>query len=134
MKTAICFIALALLSNSTLAASDIDAAKTAALQWLGELDAGHYAATWTEASPLFQQRVPEKKWINAVSEVMASLGKLKVRNFKRAIRKQHLPGAPNGNYIVVQFSSTFAHRPNAIETVTPMLSDGKWKVSGYYVR
>lgn len=134
MKTAIYFIALVLLSNSAVASSDIDAAKSAALKWLGELDAGHYAATWTEASPLFQQRVPRKKWINAASKVMDSLGKLEARHFKRAIQKRHLPGAPNGNYIVIQFSSTFANRPNAIETVTPMLSDGKWMVSGYYVR
>lgn len=134
VKTAIYFIALALLSNSAFAASDINAAKTAALKWLGELDAGHYAATWTEASTLFQQRVPKAEWINAASQVMSSLGKLETRNFKRAIRKQHLPGAPNGDYIVIQFSSSFEHKPDAIETVTPMLSGGKWKVSGYYVR
>ena len=46
-----------------------------------------------------------------------------------------LPGAPDGEYVVLQFDTSFANKKEAVETVTPMLDkDGKWKVSGYYIK
>ena len=46
-----------------------------------------------------------------------------------------LPGAPDGEYVVVHFRSSFANKASAFESVTPMLDqDGKWRVSGYYFR
>lgn len=134
MKVIVCAIAALLISSSSLGAQDIGGAKSAALNWLAELDAGKYQSTWKDASPLFRQRVPEQRWVNAVSRVRGSLGKLESRRFKDAIPRTHLPGVPDGHYMVLQFVSRFANKSSAIETVTPMLSDGKWKVSGYYVR
>ena len=44
-------------------------------------------------------------------------------------------GAPDGEYVVIQFSASFAHKKSALETITPMLEkDGKWRVSGYYMK
>jgi hypothetical protein len=46
-----------------------------------------------------------------------------------------LPGAPDGKYVVIQYETSFEHKKSAIETVTPMLDkDGKWRVSGYYIK
>ena len=45
-----------------------------------------------------------------------------------------LPGAPDGEYVVLQYESEFQRKKYAIETVTPMLDDGQWRVSGYYIR
>jgi hypothetical protein len=46
-----------------------------------------------------------------------------------------LPGAPDGDYAVIQFSTEFAHKRTARETVTPMRdADGEWRVSGYFIR
>ena len=46
-----------------------------------------------------------------------------------------LPGAPDGQYVVIQFKSSFTNKKTTIETVTPMLDkDGKWRVSGYYIK
>ena len=46
-----------------------------------------------------------------------------------------LPGAPDGEYVVIQYESSFEHKQSAIETVTPMLdTDGKWRVSGYFIK
>jgi hypothetical protein len=40
-----------------------------------------------------------------------------------------------GEYVVLQFETSFTNAPGMIETVTPMLDkDGKRKVSGYFVR
>lgn len=46
-----------------------------------------------------------------------------------------LPGAPDGEYAVIQFETSFANKKSAIETVTPMKDpDGKWRVSGYFIK
>ncbi len=46
-----------------------------------------------------------------------------------------MPGAPDGEYVVIQYDSSFEHKQAAVETVTPMLDkDGKWRVSGYYIK
>ena len=43
--------------------------------------------------------------------------------------------APPGHYVVVEYRSKFAQRPNAFESVTMMPGDdGKWRVGGYSVR
>jgi hypothetical protein len=36
---------------------------------------------------------------------------------------------------VLQYTTRFADRANAVETVTPMLdADGTWRVSGYFLK
>jgi hypothetical protein len=46
-----------------------------------------------------------------------------------------LPGAPDGKYVVIRYASSFQNKKSAMETVTPMLDkDGKWHVSGYYIK
>jgi len=46
-----------------------------------------------------------------------------------------MPGAPDGEYVVIQFESSFANKESAVETVTPMKGeDGVWRVSGYYIK
>jgi len=38
-------------------------------------------------------------------------------------------------YVVIEFTASFENKKSAIETVTPMMDkDGKWRVSGYYVK
>lgn len=63
------------------------------------------------------------------------LGKLVSRKLKSADYKTSLPGAPDGQYVVIQYETSFEHKQSALETVTPMLDkDGKWRVSGYYIK
>jgi hypothetical protein len=55
---------------------------------------------------------------------------MRTKNYKTS-----LPGAPDGEYVVIQFGTSFENKKTAIETVTPMLDkDGKWRVSGYYIK
>ena len=43
--------------------------------------------------------------------------------------------SPDGQYVVIQFTSSFENKKSAIETITPMLDpDGQWRVSGYYIK
>lgn len=46
-----------------------------------------------------------------------------------------LPGAPDGEYVVIQFKTAFENKKSVVETITPMLDkDKKWRVSGYFIK
>jgi hypothetical protein len=46
-----------------------------------------------------------------------------------------LPGAPEGQYVVMRFNTSFANKQSGVETVTFSLEqDGQWKASGYYIK
>jgi hypothetical protein len=110
-------------------------AKAAAQLWLASADAGLYDKTWEQAAALFQNAVTKTDWEVAVKAARAPLGSLKSRSVSSAIFTDNLPGAPKGEYVVIQYASDYTNRPEVIETVTPMLAaDGTWKVSGYYVK
>lgn len=111
------------------------AATAAAQKWLAEIDNGQYAQSWQDASVLFQNAVPEQKWESSMDTFRKPLGDLETRNLESAQYTAQLPGAPDGQYVVMKFSASFTNKKGAIETVTFMLEkDGQWKSSGYYVK
>ncbi len=110
-------------------------AEQAAQVWLGSLDAGGYAECWKQASSLFQSKVTEEQWKTAARNARGPYGKVLSRKLKSARFERTLPYAPDGEYVVIQYETSFENKKDGVETVTPMKEkDGVWKVSGYYVR
>lgn len=111
------------------------AALASAEQWLVMVDAGQYAKSWQEASGYFRNAITRDTWEQSVGAVRKPLGKVISRNVKSSTYTTSLPGAPDGEYVVVQFETVFEHKAAAVETITPMLdSDGTWRVSGYFIQ
>jgi hypothetical protein len=111
------------------------AAVAAAEKWLALVDDGKHAASWKEASEYFRNAVTPEQWQQSARAVRAPLGKLVSRQVKSTTYKTSLPGAPDGEYVVIQFETSLENKKEAIETVTPMKEkDGKWRVSGYYIK
>lgn len=111
------------------------AAQTAAEKWLALVDAGKYAESWQAAAAHLKKVVNEKKWKQTMAPVRGPLGKVVSRKLKSAAYTKELPGAPEGEYVVVQFDTEFASKKAAVETVTPMKDkDGQWRVSGYFIK
>jgi hypothetical protein len=103
--------------------------------WLALVDSGKYADSWQEAAQLFRAAVSKEQWRSAMRASREPLGKMLSRKLKSATYSKTLPGAPDGEYVVIQYDSRFEHKQAAVETVTPMLDkDGKWRVSGYYIK
>ena len=116
-------------------AEKIAAAQAAAKSWLSLTDAGAYSQSWEQAAGLFRAAVSKPNWESAVTSARSPLGMLKSRIIKSATFTRSLPGAPEGEYVVIQYESQFENKPAAIETVTPLReSDGSWKVSGYFIK
>ena len=104
-------------------------------QWLSLVDAGKYEQSWKEAAEYFRNAVSQIKWVQSLQAVRSPLGKLISREVKSTMYKTSLPGAPDGEYVIILFDTSFSNKKTAIETVTPMLEkDGRWRVTGYYIK
>jgi len=106
-----------------------------AQSWLEIVDAEKYAESWEEAAELFKSAISEAKWEESIQAVRKPLGKVISRKLDSQKYMTSLPGAPDGEYVVIQYKTEFANKKVAVETITPMLdNDGNWKVSGYYIK
>lgn len=111
------------------------AAIAAAESWLNAVDNDQYAASWQTAAAYFKKAVTQEQWVQSLRAVREPLGERVSRHVKSATYQTAVPGAPDGEYVVIQFTTVFTHKQQAIETVTPMKdADGVWRVSGYYIR
>jgi Protein of unknown function (DUF4019) len=117
------------------ASSPEDAGHSAADQWLALVDAGKYSTSWTQMDSDFKNEVSKRKWKSAIAEIRKPLGAVASRVFQSATYSKELPGAPEGEYVVVQYTTTFAHKNAAAETVTLRFGDDLiWHVSSYLVK
>jgi len=79
--------------------------------------------------------VSKGQWKSSLEAVRTPLGNVLTRKLKSKQYTKTLPGAPDGEYVVIQYETSFKNKKNAIETITPMMDkDGKWRVSGYYIK
>ncbi|VBB46415.1 conserved exported hypothetical protein [uncultured Desulfatiglans sp.] len=121
--------------NQLMAETDSDeTAVSAAEKWLSIIDAGGYSDSWNQASAYFRGAVTQQNWTALLEGVRKPLGKLVNRNILNAQESRSLPGAPDARYMVMFFKAAFAQKESAVETVTFVLDDGKWKAAGYFIR
>lgn len=112
-----------------------DAAKKSAESWLAVVDKGDYAASYDEAASIFKLAITKEDWLQKVRAARSPLGKMISRKLKRMQYETTLPGAPDGEYVVIQYDTSFENKRSAVETITPTLDkDGQWRVSGYFIR
>jgi hypothetical protein len=136
----IAIIALAanIFLGSAAQAQDADAtakAESVAIQWLALTDSANYAASWDQSASLAKTIVAKADWESALEQTRSPLGTVKSRKLKSAQFTKSLPGAPDGEYVLIQFETQFEGKPDALETVAPMKEkDGSWRVSGYYIK
>jgi len=108
-------------------------AQAAAESWLALVDAGKYAESWDAAASLFKKALTKEQWVDSVGKARAPFGKLESRKLLGAKLLHEAPGAPPGDYVVMQYEAKFPGQ-TAVETITPMRDGDAWRVSGYYVR
>ena len=140
MKTVPCLCVLVLSLSlwwSAVYAEDTFApsATAAAETWLRQMDAGDYAGSWREASAYVQGAITEQAWVASLTRVRTPMGQRLSRQLKQVQHTQSMPGAPDGDYVVMQFDTHFEHKQAAVETVTFIQEKkGEWKAAGYYIK
>ena len=103
--------------------------------WLMLVDAAKWEESWKAASSAFRHAVTEEKWVAGIEGVRAPLGKVMHRELAGSTYSTHLPGVPDGAYVVSQFRTVFEHKAAATETIVAQRdTDGSWRISGYYIQ
>jgi hypothetical protein len=111
------------------------AAQVAAEKWLTQIDFANYEESWNLSAEIFKKNVSLEQWKESIKSVHESIGKVLSRALKSKQYATELLGAPDGEYVVIQYETTFENKQSGTETVTPMKdSDGEWRVSGYFVK
>ncbi|MEG3148685.1 DUF4019 domain-containing protein [Sphingomonas sp. ZT3P38] len=105
-----------------------------ARKWVGLLDDGQWDASWRAAATMFRAQITPAQWATTAQSVRQPLGRPSSRTFQSATQTKTLPGAPEGDYQLLQFSTRFANKPDAIETVVLAREQAGWRVSGYLIR
>lgn len=107
----------------------------AAGQWLALADGGQGDASWSAAAGVFRGAVTQAQWSAALAQARAPLGALKSRTLASARFTRTLPGAPEADYVVIQYGAVYANRPGVTETlVATRETDGAWKVMTYLIQ
>lgn len=105
-----------------------------AREWLALIDHQNWAESWRRAGTMFRSQVSQDKWAATILPVRQPMGNVVVRSFSKVTKATSLPGAPDGEYELLEFRTDFAGRRGAIETLVLMKEKSAWKVVGYFIR
>jgi len=107
----------------------------AAELWLALVDREQYARSWETAALLLKGKIERLAFVKSLSKNRKPFGELKSRQLQSKEYTTSVPGAPDGQYVILKYTTSFANKGTAIETITPMLDkDKKWRISGYYIK
>ena len=102
---------------------------SSAQAWLALVDQRNWPASYAATASSFKKQNTEQLWTATAQKVQVPLGATKSRVL---LSQDSVPTPPNGNEIV-KFRTSFANRPNAVETLALAKEDGSWRVVGYYI-
>jgi len=128
-------LSLALSVNLCFAASPEKKAEICAKNWLELVDGKNYAKSYDDAASSFKTMVKKDDWIDTLTNLRSMLRGVVSRQLISAKYETKMAGAPDGEYVVLTYKTDFNKKEDAREVVVPMLdADGKWRVSGYYIK
>lgn len=111
------------------AATQPSEAADAARAWLALIDRSDWAASYRGTGASFRKLNTLQAWTQTSEKMRARFGAAGTRTL---IGQEDVPAPPRG-YTVVKFRTSFANKPDAVETITLDREKGVWRVFGVYV-
>lgn len=110
-------------------------ATVASTAWIDLVDAGDYARSHSTAAGFFRAAVKREDWVEMMRSRRKPLGAAVKRAFIEYAYHTSLPGCPDGEYIILSYTTTFENKNNSSEMVTVMRdTDSAWRVAGYFIK
>ena len=133
------FILMLLLVCSSFAQADdsvvLKAVESVARSWFELVDDGKYKESWEMSSTLFKAKTPEAEWLKSIAGIRIPRGAMTARYLATAGATKSISGFPDGEYIVLQFYTTFAEKGLAMETVTlAKTAENAWQIADYAIK
>ncbi len=124
-----------LLALTLAARADDDSAVNDTLSiartWLGEIDAGSYDQSYTDAGSALHEKVPQDRWVKILKTERPLLGKVVSREvISHELHPDGLEGA-QGTFMVLGYRTSFATKPDELEYVVLKREFGGWRCVGY---
>jgi hypothetical protein len=116
----------------TVAAPADEEASTAGKKWLSLLDDQKYEESWKAAGSMFRDQVKQEQWVLALKRSREPLGSLVSRDSSRVDFAKSLRGAPDGEYCIIHFTTSFKNK-SVTERLTLVKEDDKWQVAAYAI-
>jgi len=92
-------------------------AENQARGFLQQLDQGQSDESWQAMSAHFQAITDQARWKIRQQVIRASYGPLLSRDFKNVSYRTSFSLSPDGEYVIVQFRSSYQNKAESIETV-----------------
>ena len=126
----LCLLALGFGNFIMLSAPAEDEAAVTGQRWLSLVDNQKYEESWNQASSMFRSKVTQEQWIAALKRSREPLGDMMSRNPSRIEFSKSLRGAPDGDYAIIHFTTSFTSK-SATERLTLVKEDGTWQMAAY---
>ena len=97
--------------------------------WLALVDQRKWGESWAATASSFRKSNTNELWATTAEKVQTPLGATQSRVL---LGQESVPTPPNGAEIV-KFRTSFANKPNVIETLALVKENGSWRVTGYYI-
>jgi hypothetical protein len=97
-----------------------------ARQWLVLVDDKNYAQSWSQAGKAFQNKQKADGWAATAGDKRGALGAVASRDLKSI-------DLGRTDVAVIKYDTVFAHKAQAVETVTMAFENGSWSVTDYSV-
>jgi hypothetical protein len=110
------------------------AAERQALGFLGYLDQGRFADSYAYTGMLIRTSLDRDTFAQKLESARNGTGAMVSRNLIDASYSTSVPGAPEGQYVILHYATSFANRQDTVETVTLAFAKSYWRVSGYYIK
>jgi len=127
--TVLC-IMTAILTLTTANAQSEAEVSADAQKWLSLVDDLKYEESWKEASSMFRNEVTQDQWIADLTRSRKPLGALVSRTRTRIQFAKSLRGAPDAEYVILHFQTTFANK-TATERLTLVKEDRTWRLAAF---
>lgn len=101
----------------------------AARRFVTLLDQSRWDDSYRATAASFRKLNTPQVWATASDKARKPLGAMVSRTL---LSQEDLPAPPHG-YQVVKFRTSFANKPEAVETVSLDREGGEWRVVGIYV-
>ena len=114
LGTLLIVVLIAPVGAETLSRDQLD---NKASSYLELLDQGHYEEAWQDMSALFQALNNQSQWQNRQQTIRTAYGALSSRQLRHITYRQSYTLSPDGQYVIVQFKSSYQNKADTTETV-----------------
>jgi hypothetical protein len=120
IKNRVIGVAIVMMLMPGITFADTTAKEHAAIvaaKWLAQVDAANYAASWQTAAGSLKMAVLQEQFQQLLQVVRTPLGKAISRKLSTKTYQTSQPGAPDGEYVIIQYVTSFEPKKSARKTV-----------------